>query len=92
MPPASPCRKRKVCLNTDHTVNTERVNTISFENGTVNRLTPLTDAAPRIDDIPLYPTEPCQCGSINYLLSGQNQWLCSRCHPENLPTEEDCKK
>ena len=34
------------------------------------------------DSIPAYPTEPCRCGCGDYWLTGWNQWLCCRCHPE----------
>ena len=34
------------------------------------------------EDIPDHPIQPCSaCGCGDYWLTDQNQWLCSRCHP-----------
>ena len=46
------------------------------------------DASDRVDQktsgiIPDYPIAACPaCGSIDYWLPDDNQWLCSRCHPK----------
>jgi hypothetical protein len=34
------------------------------------------------DDIPIYPTAPCQCGCDEFWLTPWKQWLCMRCHPK----------
>jgi hypothetical protein len=66
-------------------VNSRPVNALSFRNGEVNMLTPLTDSeisAPTSDDSPDCPTKPCSCGCGDYWLTDWNEWLCSRCHPK----------
>ena len=66
-------------------VNSRPVNDLSFRNGGVNMLTPLTDSeisTPASDYLFDYPTMPCSCGCGDYWLTDWNRWLCSRCHPK----------
>ncbi|MDR9459362.1 MAG: winged helix-turn-helix domain-containing protein, partial [Dehalococcoidia bacterium] len=65
-------------------VNNRPANDLSFRNGEVNMVTPLTDSeigTPTSDDSPVRPSMPCSCGCGDYWLTDWNTWLCSRCHP-----------
>ena len=38
--------------------------------------------AQRTDETPPYPTAPCHICGGSWYLTGDNQWLCERCHPK----------
>jgi len=69
-------------VNMANTVNNVRVNDSSFENGTVNTLTPLTDGdtSPSHDnDLSSYPTSPCpECGG-EWAVSPRGTYICEKC-------------
>lgn len=56
----------------------------AHENTLLNKGKNIDNPAPTAlaDDIPEYPTAPCQCGCGDYWLTDWNEWLCSRCHPK----------